>query len=98
MYGLSGASGTLLNIHTHTIRDLHSIGKYNCLWCLITSDQLKIPLETRGKCTKRSLESLRTDHDSFQRAGGQLKNAKFHHNAIEEYLFDIPVENVRPFV
>lgn len=64
------------------------------MWCHITSDQLKIPPGTRGSCTKRSLQSLRTDHDSFERAGGQLKNAKFHHNVIGDYIFDIPLENV----
>lgn len=73
-------------------------GRYNCLWCHTASVDLKLPLAQRkaaGKSTPRSLESLRTDHQSFLSARGNLEGAKDHHNVIEEHFFDIALENVK---
>ena len=75
-------------------------GRHNCLWCLITSSELKIPLEERkskGQSTPRTLESLRADHQSFVSSGGDLNTAKDHNNVIEEQFFNIPLENVQSF-
>ncbi len=72
-------------------------GRHNCLWCHTVSSDLKLPLAQRvgtGKTTPRTLESLRSDHQSFLAAGGRLDDAKYHHNVIEDHFFNIPLENV----
>lgn len=73
------------------------LGRHNCLWCHITSSDLKIPLAERkgtARATPRTLETLRADHQSFLLAGGLLDDAKNHHNVIDQHFFDIPLENV----
>ena len=43
-----------------------------------------------------SLESLHSDHSDFVSSGGShVKRAKFFNNVIEDYFFDIPLENVK---
>ena len=70
-------------------------GRHNCLWCLIPSSSLKVPLEVRGRFKERSLDSLKSDHSKFlSDGGGDIRKAKFFNNVIEEYFFDIPLENV----
>ena len=74
---------------------VHSIiyfsGRHNCLWYLIPSSSLKVPLAVQGRFTERSLESLKLDHNSFLfTGGGDLKKAKLFNNVIEEYFFNIP--------
>ena len=95
MYGLTGASGMCwlpLNI---TSIIYSNTGRHNCLWCHITSSNLKVPLEKRGCCTPRSLETLQADYKLFMSAGGgNIKLAKLYNNVIEPYFFDIPLENV----
>ena len=79
------------------IYSCHKItGRHNCLWCLIPSSSLKVPLAERGRFTARSLESLHSDHSDFvSSGGGHVKRAKFFNNVIEDYFFDIPLENVK---
>ena len=69
-------------------------GRHNCLWCLITSSRLKEPLAQRGRLPERSLDSLTSDHSKFVSSGGDIRNAKSYNNVIENYFFDIPLENV----
>ena len=75
------------------------IGRHNCLWCHITSANLKVPLEKRGCCPPRTLETLQSDYEHFMTAGGgNIKVAKAYNNVIEPYFFDIPLENVREII
>ena len=48
----------------------------------------------QGSCTPRSLESLKEDYKEFKEVGGGLlKNTKHHNNSIQEYFFDMSLEN-----
>ena len=58
-------------------------GCHCCLWCEITSAQLKIPRARRQGINKRTLETLRSDHDGYKaggdkhvgyKAGGEKQN------------------------
>ena len=97
VYGLSGASGEF-SLSLHQIP--HSMvngfpGRHNCLWCLIPSSSLKVPLAVRGRFAERSLDSLKSDHGRFlAEGGGDIRKAKLFKNVIEDYFFDIPLENV----
>ena len=96
-YGLSGASGEPVFFFRKQklvhLRDL-MVGRHCCLWCDIRSDQLKIPRADRQRLKKRTLESLKSDHDDFLKAGGDLKKAKLYNNAISQHFFDIPLTQV----
>ena len=83
------------SVHILHITEL-ILGRHNCLWCHIPSSSLKVALADRGRFDERTLESLSSDHSNFVSSGGNdLKNAKFYNNVIEEYFFDVPLENVR---
>ena len=99
-YMVSVALAVML-LKNHKIKSQHSLvmaGRHNCLWCLITSSDLKKPLADRQRSMNptplRTLDSLRSDHQSFMSAGGILNDAKEHNNVIGELFFDIPIENV----
>lgn len=66
------------------------------MWCLIESEDLKIPLSVRGRAPKRDLENIHDDLQDFrEKGGGQLKNAKLHNNVIDDVIFNIPLTNVK---
>ena len=46
----------------------------------------------------RTLETLRSDHDGYLKAGGDLKKAKLHNNVISRHFFDIPLTQVHALV
>ena len=72
----------------------YKIGKYPCLWCLVTLDDLISP--TSGRIfTKRSLQSITRDHQRFVESGGNLKKAKQYHNCIQEPFFNIELTEVK---
>ena len=52
------------------------------LWCNITSTKLKTTMSVRGRCQECTLKTLKSDHDSFEHSGGDIKKARFHHNVI----------------
>ena len=90
IYGLSGASGKILfGNPTSSMTINWCIGKHNC------SNDLKIPLDTRGRQTPRTLSSIKADYTKFAEAGGNLRLAKEYNNAIRKPLFDIPLDHVR---
>lgn len=74
LYGLSGASG--MPFQQITLESsLFCSGHHNCLWCYITSSDIKIPLaqqKGRYQSTWRTMESLQADNQSFMSAGGVL--------------------------
>lgn len=73
----------------------HLSGRHCCLWCLITSSDLKIPLSQRGHFLLRSLDSLQKDHQRYLSAGGDIRKAKYHNNVLGPAFFNIPLEKVK---
>ena len=69
-------------------------GRHCCLWCHITSADLKKPLSVRGKCSERSLATLQQDHNNFMANGGDIAKAKLFNNAIAPIMLDIPLDKV----
>ena len=94
MYGISGASGMKLSIKMSIFFN-QKLGRHCCLWCNITSDELKIGRATRQQCTTEcTLQSLSDKHQNFIADGGNLKRAKFFENVIGEAFFDVPLHQV----
>ena len=77
----------------HHVHTLH-IGRHCCLWCLITSEQLKLPRGTRQGVSLRSLDTLAHSYSEYLADGANLKRAKFHQNVIGEAFFDVPLSQV----
>ena len=72
-------------------------GKFFCLWCLIRTDKMQVPLECRGHSTARRLPSMKRDHENFISKGKQdLKLASSYHNVIHEPLWEISIQSVCP--
>ena len=72
------------------------INRHCCLYCIITHDQMKVPLHERGRYPARTLQSLRYDYQQFCSVGHEnLKNAKNFNNVIGSQLFDIPLSQVK---
>ena len=98
MYGLSGAAGTrtlALLQQVYVILYLNTQGRHCCLWCLISSDQLKVPPHERGQIQTCTTEAIIEDHHKFLADGGDLKKAKFYNNAIGVPIFpSIPLIQV----
>ena len=78
------------HIHIHVFTK----GRHCCLWCKISTDQLKVPLNVRGYSCPRTLENIQEDYQSFLERGGNIKHAKLHNNVIHEYMWKIPIEQV----
>ena len=94
MYGISGAQGTITHYSYDSlvlcIMYMGILGRHPCLWCNITSEQMKLPREERPAVSPRTLDSLQADL-LFQTAGqGNLKQAKNFNNVIGQYFFKIP--------
>lgn len=70
-------------------------GRHCCLYCEITADELKRPLQECGCAPLRSLHNLQRDYLQFHGAGkGNIKNAKHFNNVIGKPIFDIPLTQV----
>ena len=70
-----------------------STGRHCCLWCLVTSDELKSP---PNSVACRSVAGILADFSNFQTAGGDLKRAKEFSNCVRETFFKgIPLTQVR---
>ncbi|MDA8003197.1 MAG: hypothetical protein MPL62_18080, partial [Alphaproteobacteria bacterium] len=69
-------------------------GRHCCLWCTITSQEMKIPLAVRETPAARTIHTLERDFHQFTAAGSMLKNAKFFYNVIQPYFFNIPLDQV----
>ena len=64
------------SIHIHVNKTQNYLGKHNCLWCEIQSDQLKSPQSECGLSQPRSLQLLERDYDAFLKAGGDIRKVK----------------------
>lgn len=53
------------------------------------------PLEERGPSQPRSLASLKTHLDEYQRNGSKPSKAKEFFNVIDSPLFEIPLDQVQ---
>lgn len=71
-------------------------GRHCCLYCTITSEQLKVkPGSRKGSVQSRTLDLLRADHARFMRdGGGDINKAKLYNNVICPFLLDIPLNQV----
>ena len=78
-----------MHAHIHV-----TIGKCLCLFCLITSEQIRSPDASRRRYPLRSLESMAGDYQRFLKSGGNYKHAKRYSNCIREALFNIPLTEV----
>ncbi len=69
------------------------IGRHCCLWCLITSEELKSPPTNAHQ--SRTTDSILGDHQSFIAAGGKLNKAKLFNNCVRKPFFkSIPLNQV----
>ena len=48
----------------------------------------------REAVTKRTLQSLSSDLEEFRTDGRNMKRAKLYNNVIDEYLFNVPIDQV----
>ena len=71
------------------------IGRHSCLWCLITSTEMNTPKSNRQSSQKRTFENLQQHLNDYRSNGSNPKTAKHYFNVIEEYYFNVPIENVR---
>ena len=69
-------------------------GKYPCLWCLTTSDDIQTV--SQGPIEDRTLTSIHKDHEKYLEAGNKKMLAKQFHNCIRQPLMDIEIEMVVP--
>ena len=71
-----------------------NVGRHPCLWCTITSEELP-KAKHQHPSSKRTLESLANDLHAFRTDGnGDLKKAKNYNNVIDDYYFNIPIDQV----
>ena len=72
-------------------------GVHCCLFCSIDKSSIGLPLPERQTTPRRTLESIKSDHQSFVSEGkGLLSKAKAFNNVIHAPLWDIPVDYVCP--
>ncbi|XP_057313753.1 uncharacterized protein LOC130655069 isoform X2 [Hydractinia symbiolongicarpus] len=67
-------------------------GRHPCLYCIATKEEIQKPVDIRGKFPVRTLETLKENLAKFRDSGGNLKNAKFNYNVIDDPLFNIPID------
>lgn len=56
-------------LHTRSVVEYfpNTSGRHRCLFCLMPSDDLKIPRHQHGRYTLRSLQRIQQDHQAFWR-------------------------------
>ena len=81
-------------VHLVIFSSLIVLGRHCCLFCTISKEEMKIPLQNRTKSPARTLDSLARDYQKFCLLGSNIKNAKECNNVIDNYMFNIPIEQV----
>eukprot|EP00731_Ephydatia_muelleri_P009823 Em0005g409a len=71
-------------------------GCYPCLFCIIGTDEMATPLSIRGYATRRTLETMCSDHQHYVAAGSIKRDAQKFFNSISLPIFNIPVSQVCP--
>lgn len=89
-----------MHIHSAFALDYTSsyTGRHNCLWCLITSEELKIPIATRGAKPPRTLQGIKDDYARFLANGGIHTKVKEFNNAMAPHFFDIEIQQVQHYL
>ena len=81
--------------HPPVTYQCHLLGRHCCLFCNITTEEMKTPPHDRPQpVEQRSLATLQRDHNSFIASGGNAKNVKNHNNVLRPAIFDIPLFQV----
>ena len=65
------------------------------MYCTITKEEMKKPLCERKKYPARNLAYLSNDFQKFTLMGSNIKNAKECNNVIDQYMFNIPIDQVQ---
>ena len=78
----------------NTSHKLNYLGRHCCLYCTIPKDEMKKPLHERNKYPPRDLLSLSNDFKKFTLMGSNIKYAKECNNVIDQYMFNIPIDQV----
>ena len=68
--------------------------RHSCLWCLIKSNDMRIPLSSRGDSARRTVQGMVADNERFVKAGGDIWMAREYNNCIAKPFFDIPISQV----
>ena len=71
-----------------------SSGVRPCLFCVCEKKAMQAGPSDRETCTPRSLTTLQSDYESFQKAGGNLARAKYHNNVIRPAILPFPLYDV----
>ena len=67
-----------------------------CLWCDITSSQLRLDPSLRANVEERTLATLERDLKHFKTVlNAKLKDAQRANNVIDEPYFNIPLDQVK---
>ena len=70
------------------------VGRHCCLWCQLTSSDLKKSPSARSPVFFRSDVTMQTDLARFQAQGSNIAYAKEFNNVIREPLFEISITQV----
>ena len=85
---LSGASGMeAINSTSRCSSYLNFLlsGRHPCLWCLVKSCDMKIPISSRAASTKHTVQGILDDHAKLMSEGGSdLRKAKEYSAAEQE--------------
>ncbi|GFO14647.1 amine oxidase [Plakobranchus ocellatus] len=72
-------------------------GKYPCLWCHKSTDEIQKQIHIQPLTSPRTLHSLKSNYENYRILGkNQKKNAAIHMNVINKNLVDIELKNVSP--
>jgi len=55
---------------------------------------MKIPHDVRGRSSRRTSDSIKSDHARYYEAGSDLNKVNFFNNAIGTTILDIDLERV----
>ena len=73
----------------------YAIGCYPCLFSIIVSDEMAIPLSFRGYATRRTLETMCSDHQHYMYvAAGSIRRDARSFYSFSLPMFNIPVSQV----
>ena len=71
-----------------------SVGRHPCLWCTISASEMQKPKSLQKRCISRTLDNLNSSHESFQKAGGDIKKVK-NFNVLTPPMFNVEISQVQ---
>ena len=85
-----------LAIYYNLLNFFFNVARRCCLWCHITSANLKTPLSVRCQQPGRSLDTLDQDYKKFMTVGkGDIKVIKLYNNVIAPAIVKISIYKVK---